>query len=156
MKVSESGLDFIRSWEGFRAEPYRDVAGVWTVGFGHTKTLSGGRSGKVERITRQEAEALFSGDIVSCEKAVSGMVPAFVKGHEFDALVSLAYNIGCANFRRSTLLRRLEKGNRKGAADAFSMWNKARIDGVLRVVPGLVRRRHAERMLFLKGTVTMA
>ena len=101
------------------------------------------------RISEREAEALLRRDLRSREDAVERASRVSLNQNEFDALVSFVYNVGAAAFRRSTLLARLNRGNRLGAADAITWWNKATVGGVLREVLGLTRRRAAERALFL-------
>lgn len=149
MQVSEAGVEFIKSWEGFEARAYRDVAGVWTIGYGHTEGFRDGRFNADSVISESAAKALLCEDLAPREEAVSDAVCVTLARHEFDALTSLVYNIGVNGFRGSTVLRRLNAGDRNGAGDAFLMWNKARIDGRLQVSPGLARRRKAERAMFL-------
>lgn len=149
LAVSAAGVDFIKSWEGLALGAYRDVAGVWTIGYGHTQGFRDGRFGPDASISQAQAEALLAEDLAPREAAVSALCKAALNQHEFDALVSLVYNIGAGAFARSTVRRRLEGGDRTGAADAFLMWNKARVGGTLREVRGLTRRRRAERALFL-------
>lgn len=151
MQVSHAGLQFIKAWEGFEAEAYRDVAGVWTIGYGHTEGFRDGRFAEGAAVSEDEAMALLREDLGRREKAVREAVRVRLRQHEFDALASLVYNIGAGGFWRSTVLRRLNAGDRTGAGDAFLMWNKARVGGVLRAVRGLTRRRRAERALFLGG-----
>lgn len=149
MQVSDVGLAFIKSWEGFEPQAYQDVAGVWTIGYGHTEGFKDGRFGDGSIVAEEDAEALLRKDIASREKSAAQSITVELQQYEFDALVSIIYNIGVGNFRRSTLLHCLNQGDRDGAAEAFLMWNKARVGGVLREVRGLTRRRRAERALFL-------
>lgn len=152
MQISDVGLAFIKSWEGFEPQAYQDVAGVWTIGYGHTEGFKDGCFAEGTVVTEGEAQALLHKDIAPREKATAELVSVNLQQYEFDALVSIIYNIGAGNFRRSTLLRRLNQGDRDGAAEAFLMWNKASIDGELREVRGLTRRRRAERAMFLGGS----
>lgn len=143
MRASRRGVDFIKRWEGLELVAYRDVAGVWTIGYGHTgPDIDPGAT-----ITEAEAETLLRRDLVSREETVSGLVCVPLNQHEFDALVSFEFNTG--GLVRSTTLKRLNKGDRPGAAEALAWWNKARIDGQLVEVAGLTRRRAAEAVLFL-------
>ena len=150
MATSDAGAAFIRRWEGLATTAYRDVAGVWTIGYGHTAGFREGRFGPVSVIDAAEAETLLRYDLVSREETVRRLVRVDVNQHEFDALVSFEFNTGA--LARSTALRRLNDGNRLAAAEALTWWEKATIDGVLTVVPGLVRRRAAEAVLFLRAT----
>ncbi len=147
MKTSQHGVDFIKRFEGLELEAYQDAAGVWTIGYGHTETAEPGM-----RITEAKAEDLLRRDLDSRERALQGW--AVVNGvllnqNEFDALSSFIFNVGVGAFRGSTAAKRLIDGDRDGAAQALTWWNKARVGGKLQVVRGLTRRRAAEQALFL-------
>jgi len=144
MKTSERGIALIRQFEGLELESYQDIAGVWTIGFGHTET-----AGPNQRISEREAEELLRRDLKPREKAVDDLANVSINQNEFDALVSFVYNVGIAAFRGSTARKRLNRGDRLGAGDALTWWNKATVNGVLREVKGLTRRRAAERGLFI-------
>lgn len=144
MKVSNNGIALIKLFEGLELESYQDIAGVWTIGYGHTET-----AGPNQRISEREAEDLLRRDLGPRERAVEQLVSVALNQNEFDALVSLVFNIGATAFRNSTARRRLNRNDRIGAADAIGWWNKATISGVLREVRGLTRRRAAEKALFL-------
>jgi lysozyme len=148
MKVSETGIDLIKRFEGLELESYQDIAGVWTIGYGHTET-----AGPNQKISEREAEALLRRDLEPRERAVSQLVGVSLNQNEFDALVSLVYNIGVNGFKNSTARRRLNRNDRMGAAEAITWWNKATVNGVLREVRGLTRRRAAERALFLTPVI---
>ena len=148
MKLSDDGKRLIYSFEGLhtllkdgRYAAYLCPAGVPTIYCGLT---TGVKIGMV--ITREEGEALFAKEIAKFEDAVTRAVTVDINQNEFDAMVSLAYNIGIAGFRRSSVLRKLNKGDRTGAAQAFRLWNQ----GGGRVLSGLVSRRMREAALFLK------
>ena len=143
MRVSPAGVDFIKRWEGLETRSYRDIANVWTIGYGHTGPDV--RPGAT--IAETEAAALLQRDLVSREESVARLVDVPLNQNEFDALVSFEFNTG--GLARSTALKRLNEGDRLGAAEAFAWWNKARIDGALQEVEGLTRRRAAEAVLFL-------
>lgn len=149
MHINHEGLALIKRFEGLRLEAYQDVAGIWTIGYGHTRTA---REGMV--ITEAQAEALLRDDLKDAEASVSRFVRMPLNENEFSALVSLRFNIGRAAFADSTVVERLNDGLRARAADAFIMWNRATVGGVKVIVQGLVRRREAERDLFLKPVVT--
>ena len=140
-QINQAGLDLIKSFEGLRLKAYRCPAGIWTVGYGHT----GPDVRPNTHITQQEAEALLKGDLDKFEAGVEKAVGPNTTDNQFAALVSLAYNIGLGAFLRSTVLRQHRAGNHKLAAAAFLMWVK----GGGRTLPGLVRRRAAERALYL-------
>ncbi len=148
MKTSQAGIDLIKRFEGLELESYQDIAGIWTIGYGHT----GPEVGPDQRLSAREAEALLRHDLVSREKSVSRLTRVGINQNEFDALVSFVYNVGIGAYERSTARRRLNRGDRMGAADALTWFNKATVNGVLREVLGLSRRRSAEKALFLTPT----
>jgi lysozyme len=148
VKVSNAGLNFIAGYEGFRGRAYNDQAGHATIGFGHL--LHFGPTTASDRKlnwTRATGIKVFAKDILRYQEAVDRYVTVPLAQAQFDALVSLCFNIGIIGFRDSTLLRKLNAEDRRGAADEFLRWNKA--GG--RVSLGLSRRRAAERKLFLTG-----
>ncbi len=148
VKTSARGIELIKQFEGLELEAYQDIAGVWTIGYGHT----GPDVEPGMRISERQAEALLRDDLKSRERAVDSLTSVNLNQNEFDALVSFIYNVGIDAYRRSTARRRLNRNNRLGAADALAWWNKATVGGVLREVAGLTRRRAAERALFLTPT----
>jgi len=133
---------FIRGWEACSLTPYRDQAGRWTIGWGHL--LQPGDP--LLPITQAEADALFEYELLHVGDAVDALVPRLYQC-EYDACVSLVFNIGVGAFSRSTLLRRLNAGG--DAASQFLAWDKVTIGGVLTTSKGLHRRRYAEMMMFL-------
>ena len=160
MNLSDEGYRLIRSFEGYHTRlkdgsctAYLCPAGVATIGFGCTEGI---KLGMVW--TAEEAEAALHREIAKFEAAVSRLVTVSINQNEFDAMVSLAYNIGIGGgrnpktgkiipgFKTSTVLKRLNKGDRVGASKAFELWDK----GGGRVLPGLVSRRKREAALFLK------
>lgn len=143
MKISDDGIALIKEFEGLRLEAYPDPAtggDPWTIGVGHTGPEV--QPGLV--ISEEEADEFLRADLAKFERCVSLAVND-VTQHQFDACVSLAFNIGCGNFGKSTLVRKIAQGDISGAADEFLRWNKA----AGRVMAGLTRRREAERALFL-------
>jgi lysozyme len=147
-----TGYEFLNKWEGERLEAYKDVAGIWTIGIGHTKDVYPGM-----KITSEQSKAFLEQDIKWATKAVDTGVKVPINQNEYNALVSLTFNIGPGDpkdgkppgFLTSTCLKRLNEGDRIGAADALTWWTKARVNGKLVVVRGLVNRRAAEKELFL-------
>ncbi|WP_370584688.1 lysozyme [Oculatella sp. LEGE 06141] len=140
-QINTQGLELLKSFEGLRLTAYRDAVGVWTIGYG---TTTGVRPGM--RITQSQAEALLRQDLLRFETAVNNLVKVPLTDNQFSALVSFTYNVGERALGTSTLLRLLNQGNYRGAANEFLRWNKA--GG--RVLAGLTRRRNAERTLFLR------
>lgn len=146
MHVSPSGIDLICNFEGLRLKAYDDGVGVWTIGFGTTKYPNGIRVKKGDTCTLDQAKAYMQNDLKSFEQTVNNTVKVPLNQNQFDALVSLAYNIGSTAFKNSTLVRQLNEENYKAAANQFNVWVNA---GGKRM-QGLVNRRAAERTLFLK------
>ncbi len=144
-EVSVEGRALIQQFEGLSLTAYLCPAGKWTIGYGHTDGVQPG-----DRITRGHADNLLKADLASYGKAVDEALGACeASRHEFDAMVSLAFNVGVAGFKGSTVLRLHRQGDRQGAARAFGMWNKAMVNGRLQEVPGLTRRRAAETAFYL-------
>lgn len=144
-RISKAGLELIQRFEGLRLAAYRDAVGVWTIGWGHTRTVRPGM-----KITRAEAEALLKEDVARFELCVESAVGRMINQNQYDALVSFAFNVGCSAMRRSTLVRKLRAGDELGAANEFGRWDKA--GG--RVLAGLTRRRAAERELFERNVTS--
>lgn len=143
-KTNEAGISLIKSFEGLRLQAYPDPGtggDPWTIGYGHTgPEVHSGLS-----ITQAQADAYIAKDLEKFEAQVSQMITVSVNDNQFAALVSFAYNCGPANLKSSTLLKNLQAGDYAGAADQFLVWNKANH----KVLPGLTKRREAERALFL-------
>jgi lysozyme len=144
MKTSPSGLELIKEFEGLRLKAYKCPAAVWTVGFGHTSAAGDPvvTSGLV--ITKAEAEEILKCDLVQYEDAVRKLVKVALTQSQFDALVSFTYNVGEAQFSRSTLLKRVNAGRFNEVPAEFMKWTK----GGGKELPGLVRRRRAEVKLW--------
>lgn len=142
MRTSEQGRDFIKGFEQLRLKAYPDpgTGKPWTIGWGHTKGVKPG-----DRITQEQAEAFFSEDLAVFELTVNSAIKRTMTQNQFDAMVSLAFNIGGSAFAGSTLAKKFNAGDIKGAADQFPRWKFS--GGV--VLPGLVKRRSAERKVFL-------
>lgn len=148
--VNDKTMALIREFEGFRADAYRDVAGVWTIGYGTTAASNVGISPHAGMtITREQAEWYLRQAVQKFSVEVDRLLKAPANDNEFGAMVSLAYNIGPGAFARSSVLRHFNAGDKDLAAAAFMAWNKATIGGRKQAVSGLTRRRGAERALFL-------
>lgn len=144
MKTGDTGLNLIKGFEGLRMSAYYAPTEQWAIGYGHTTSARHGMA-----VTEDDAERLLNQDVDQIEAVVRETVMTPLNQNEFDALVSLIFNIGEDNFRHSSVLRKLNAGDKLGAAEAFEMWTKARLDGELVKLDGLVRRRAAEKSLFL-------
>lgn len=147
MRISNRGLDLIKDFEGCRLTAYKCPAGVWTIGYGHTK---GVREGMV--ITLRDAENYLLDDVAPAESAVRWGVAPGLQQCEFDALVSFTFNLGAANLKKSTLLKRINSGYfGDELEEEFMKWVKVKSGGQFKAAPGLVRRRAAEWRLFREG-----
>jgi lysozyme len=144
--ISDVGIKLISSFEGTRLKAYDDGVGVWTIGTGTTIYPNGSKVKIGDVCTLEQAKSYFAHDLKRFEASVNNLVKVPLSQNQFDALVSLVYNIGSSNFTYSTLLKKLNAKDYAGAADQFPRWNK----GGGKVLKGLVCRRDAERALFLK------
>lgn len=143
MQISFNGIQFLKRWEGFKAEAYKDTGGVWTIGYGTIKWM-GKPVEQGMKMTEKEAELALQADLAWAQTAVNQLVRYPLTQNMFDALVSFVYNVGESAFRRSTLLRLLNQGRVADAAKQFERW---KFDNG-KVVQGLLNRREAERALF--------
>ena len=151
MQASEHCIALIRKFEVLYTKAYKCPAGVWTIGFGHTKGIKAG-----DTITRGVAERLLKNDVEELSINLTRALNAdeiVVSQEQFDALCSFAFNVGLNALIHSTLWTYLREGKDQAAADEFLKWNKARdASGKKIVLKGLIRRREAERTLFLSGS----
>lgn len=148
MMISNQGLQLIRRWEGCRLTAYADVVGVATIGYGCIAYPDGSEVRLGDRITQEQADALLLQECKRKAEAVAGMLAVVVTQNQFDALVSLAFNIGEGAFRDSTLLRELNAAHVAAASAQFLVWNKGMVDGVKVEIEGLRQRRQDEKALF--------
>jgi len=139
MNSSENGLQIIRDFETFSPKPYKD-AGGWSIGYGHYM----GAVPTMTSVTLDQAEQMLALDAGKAEAAISKFVKVPLTQNQFDALVSLAYNIGVNAFLRSTLLSKLNAGDYAGASSQFSVWRMS--EG--KINDTLVARRAQEQQLF--------
>jgi lysozyme len=167
MKLSEAGANLMHQYEGYRTKPYLCPAHIWTIGYGHVLyqeqirlpvvRVEGKDTPMIRKEmplkpednrvwTKEEIEKLFADDVASFERGVLRLAPA-VLGRQgaFDACVSFAFNAGLGNFQRSTIRMKANRREWEAAAEAFMQWTK----GGGKELPGLVKRRKAEKALFL-------
>jgi lysozyme len=144
MKTSDAGVAAIRAFEGCVLEAYQDTGGVWTIGVGHT----GPDVIKGLKWRQTQADAMLAQDLARFEVAVDAAVHLALSQGQFDALVSLAFNIGARAFSESTLVRKLNAGDVAGAGAQFIAWHKD--NGVVSKV--LLSRRAAELWMFAMGS----
>lgn len=139
VKTSVDGLTLIRTFEGFRPTSYKDQGSVWTIGFGHTKSVSKGMT-----CTIAQAEQYLADDLLIVEACINSTVKVPLKQCQFDALASFTFNLGCMNFVESTLRDYINMGRFVTASEQFPKWNHiGKVSD-----PGLLRRRLAEQKMF--------
>jgi lysozyme len=143
-QVSRAAIELIKRLEGYRRKAAKAPDGRWTIGYGHTLTAREGAE-----VSEADAEALLIYDLIPVAHEVNERTFSPLTQNEFDALVSFAFNIGIDAFRASAVLRRLNAGQRLQAACAMELWRRAEVEGESLVVDALVRRRAAEKALFL-------
>src|SRR5581483_4311493 len=143
MITSSKGRRFIEQFEGLSLRTYDDGTGVLTIGYGHTSAAGLPRVVRGQSITKDQADQILASDLGKVETQVNNLVHVPINQNQFDALVSFHFNTGALG--RSTALKKLNAGDYNGCADALLAYNRA--GG--RVLPGLQRRRQAERKLFL-------
>ena len=158
MKISEAGIQLIKSFEGCHNTPYRCPAGLWTIGYGHVlypdqarlktpeRALYGIKDEHNRTFEYDEIDSILEKDLERYEAGVLRLCPAADdRQSHSDAMVSFSFNVGLGNLQSSTLRMKYNRGDYEGAADEFLKWNKC--GG--KVLAGLTRRRSAERALFL-------
>lgn len=148
MQITKNGLKIIKNFEGLKLKPYPCSSNIPTIGYGSTYYENGKKVTLQDApITKVRAEQLLT---YITDKDFASIVNKYVRvpltQNQFDALVSLAYNIGGSRFRKSTLVKKLNKYDYVGAANSFWMWRKSG----RKILKGLVRRRKMEKELFLK------
>ena len=140
MQTSKTGIDLIKHFEGCELYAYKCPAGVWTIGYGHTKGVEPGM-----QITDEDAHNMLVEELVEYESYINKLVTVGLNQNQFDAMVSWVYNLGGGNLSASTLLKVLNAGDYAGVPAQMMRWNKA--GG--KVLEGLTRRRQAEADLFV-------
>ena len=156
MALSNNGSEFIKDYEKFISKPYRDAVGVWTIGYGNTYYPNRQSVKSTDAPLTEPQAAKLKQDIINMDFApavnllfADEIAAGKITQNMFDALVSLAYNIGTRGLAGSSVYKYIKAGDYKRAADNFLSWNKGRVNGKLEVLGGLVRRRNDERDLFL-------
>ena len=139
MAIAKSTLAFITKEEGARNKAYKDSKGLWTIGVGHL-IKADEQHLITATLTDEQVEELLRSDLKWCSEAVESSVKVPLTQNQYDALYSLCFNIGGTNFAKSTVVKKINENDLKGAADAILMWNKPEV---------LVNRRKRERALFL-------
>ena len=148
MKVNEEGYALIKRFEGCRLKAYRCPANVLTIGYGNTFYENGMKVKDGDVITQQRAEELAKFIIDQFAVSIAPFIQKTLTENQFSACVSLAYNIGTGNFKKSSVFKKLNiNPNDSTIADSFRLWNK----GGGKVLKGLVNRREAEIQLYFKA-----
>lgn len=150
MQMSKKGLDLLAQWEGIELKMYKDVAGLPTIGIGHLLTQDELSSGKIfiqdkvaryaDGLTKQQVIQLLSQDVENVEQFVTDQVQVDLKPHQFDTLVSFAFNVGNGAFKNSTLLKVLNKGLHDEVPNQLARW----VYSGGRKIQGLINRRNNE------------
>jgi lysozyme len=143
-RVSRAAIELIKRFEGYRQAAAQLPDGRWTIGHGHTLTAREGAS-----VSPDDAEALLLYDLIGIAHALNEAIFTPLTQNQFDALASFVFNIGLDSFHQSGVLRRLNEGALIQAACAMELWRKANVGGERIVIDALVRRRAAEKALFL-------
>ena len=144
MHTSDEGFELIKKFEGCELEAYQCAAGVWTIGYGHTKNVQEG-----DKWSEEKAEFMLWRELEDeYEHYVNSLVTVPMNQCQFDSLVSWVYNLGPANLKVSTLLKKLNAGEYNEVPAQIKRWNKATVNGERKVLPGLTRRREAEALMF--------
>ncbi|MDE2029608.1 MAG: lysozyme [Alphaproteobacteria bacterium] len=141
-RIDQAGIDLIKEFEGLHLTPYLCPGKIWTIGYGHTRTVRAGM-----HITEMQAETLLDEDLRLYERAVMRLVAVPLTDNQFSALVCFVFNVGIANFESSTLLKLLNRGWYEQVPAQLMRWNRANGE----VWGGLARRRAAEGRLWNKG-----
>lgn len=139
--IPAEAIDLVCEFEGFSPKPYRCPANVLTIGFGRTEGVKEG-----DTTTKEAERSYVLSHLSDLDRRFEKIITTSLTDNERSALLSFVYNIGLGAFMKSTLLRKLNRGDKAGAADQLLVWTR----GGGKVLPGLVRRREAERALFLK------
>lgn len=141
--MTERCVKLVKKFEGFSPVPYLCPAGYWTIGYG--KVI--GKEYKDIRVTEEEAEKMLIEDLLKVEKTIKPMIKVNIHEWMLDALISFSYNVGCWAFKVSTMRKKINEGRLLDAADEFMKW----IFAGGKPLAGLIRRRKAEKILYLEG-----
>lgn len=152
MTVNRASLELIKEFEGWRSKAYRDAVGVLTIGYGHTSMAGAPNVVPGMTISQEEGERILQQDLRKYAKAVRDVVKVPLNDNQFGALVSWCYNVGPGNVAKSTLVKKLNRGEYAAVPGELMKWNKA--GG--KALAGLTRRRTAEGVLFRAPDTALA
>src|SRR5215469_9739374 len=144
MKISEAGVVTLREREGCKLTAYQDSVGVWTIGVGHTAAAGEPVPCAGMTITQEQADAIYDDDLDAYEATVNDYIEPVMTQNQFDAFVSICFNIGQTAFAESTFVEKFNEGDVAGCADAILWWNKP---------PEIIPRRQGKYVQFLGGYV---
>jgi lysozyme len=147
MSINQEGIELLKQFEGFRSKAYKDIVGVWTIGYGFIKGVKEG-----DVLSREDAEIRLKEELEEYVAGVKSVCKVEPNENQLAAMVVFAFNVGVAGFKKSTVIKAHNRGDFQAASRAFALWNKA--GG--KVVAGLTRRRNAEAALYLKPIETVA
>ena len=149
LKTSAAGLEIIAKWEGCVLKPYKDIAGLRTIGFGHLiKPGENFPDGVI--ITRERALEILAKDVEICEKAIKRHIKVPLNQNQFDALVSFGFNCGVGVYINSGVAIAVNSGQFDKVPEKLQEWSKARVNGTMQVVIGLLNRRKHESEVFMR------
>lgn len=149
LRTSKNGLDFITKWEGCVLKPYKDIAGLRTIGVGHLIKPGENFPDGVE-ITMGKALEILTNDVILCENSIKSRIKVPLNQNQFDALVSFGFNCGTGVYLLSDACKTLNKGDYSLVPEKLLAWSKVKINGVMQVSKGLYSRRKSEGELFMK------
>lgn len=147
LRTSKAGLELIAKWEGCVLKPYRDVAGLRTIGIGHLIKPGENFPDGVE-ISKERALELLAKDVEICEAAIKKNIRVPLNQNQFDALVSFGFNCGAGVYANSGVATAVNAGQFERVPEKLEEWSKARINGVMTTVQGLLNRRKHEGQVF--------
>ncbi len=147
--VSAIAIDLVKEFEGFSEQAYLDTDGTPVIGYGLSR-INGQSVQLGDRISQAEADAALRAELQTIKQQIYSTVNQELTEGQLSALASLSYNVGFEPIKTSTLVRKINAGDYQGAANEFLRWDKANVRGALVQLPGLSRRRQAERQLFLQ------
>lgn len=148
LTISPNGVKLIQSFESFSSKAYLDSIGLATIGYGTTIYPDGRHVALGDTCTQEEATNYMMHDLQNFETAINHAIHNTPTQNQFDAMCSLCYNIGIANFRASSVLRNFNNNKLEDAQHSFLLWDKVHVHGVSEELKGLLRRRLAEAVLF--------
>ena len=146
--VSDIAVDLIKEFEGFESQAYIDTDGTPVIGYGLSK-IAGKPVRLGDRISPERADAALKSHLLEINQELAKIVKVKLDEHQKSALASIAFNVGINGIKNSTLIKKINNHDFAGAANEFLRWDKANMRGRLVQLPGLTRRRSAERQLFL-------